>query len=77
MSTANLQALREERGLTLAELALIVGTHESSISRWEAGVTEPREEHRAAYAGALGITVEQLGALIYARSAATASAPAA
>lgn len=52
--------LRENRGLTLRELAAISGISHASISRIETGVSEPRPETLIALAEALGVEADIL-----------------
>jgi transcriptional regulator with XRE-family HTH domain len=40
--------LREDSGLTQADVARAIGVHPSQVSRWEAGRVRPRPRHAAA-----------------------------
>lgn len=50
---AERRRLRMAAGLTLRQLAEIVGTSHSAVSRWETGQREPRGANRRIYAVAL------------------------
>ncbi|MBX6765930.1 MAG: helix-turn-helix transcriptional regulator [Actinomadura rubrobrunea] len=52
------RALRQERRFSLRELAVLVGTSPSTLSRWENGVSLPRAAAALRWANALGITEE-------------------
>lgn len=60
-----LQSLRLARNLTLREVAHATGTSESVVCLWETFLREPRQKNRDPYSMALGITVGQLGRIIY------------
>lgn len=64
-SPSKLQTLRLEKRLSLDDVAIDTGAFRSAISRWENGLTEPTAQFRAAYAKCLGLTLAELGALIY------------
>jgi len=51
-----LQALRNRRGLSQAQLAEMVGVEQPTIQRWEKGKRLPDLEKLEALAGALGVT---------------------
>lgn len=55
-----IRELRLARGLTQAELAVLVGTRQNQLSRWEAG-QEPRAGAAVSLATALGVRIEDLG----------------
>jgi DNA-binding XRE family transcriptional regulator/molybdate-binding protein len=57
---ARLQSLREERGLTQAELAAAAGISRQMVGAIEAGRHLPRVDAAIALAAALGIAVEEL-----------------
>jgi transcriptional regulator with XRE-family HTH domain len=50
--------LRERAGLTQDELALVVGVSPAAISRWEAGLRQPRRRSVDAYADVLAALAE-------------------
>jgi len=47
------KVLRETAGLTIRQLATVVGCSHSAIARWEAGDRTPKGDRRKAYAAAL------------------------
>ena len=47
------RALRRSAGLTLADIALVVGTSQASVCRWESGHQTPRGEALSAYVDVL------------------------
>lgn len=52
-----LRALREERGLTLLQLAQRIGVSEATIQRYESGeIANPRRDKVAALAKAFGVS---------------------
>lgn len=53
---AKIRKLREERGLTSADLAARVGASEAQIQAWEGGVGVPPYETMKAIAAALATT---------------------
>lgn len=61
-----LTQLREAKKATIADIAREIGADRTAVYKWEQGLAEPREKFRADYAKALGISVQQLGSLIYA-----------
>jgi transcriptional regulator with XRE-family HTH domain len=56
----NIKALREQAGLTQAELAEKANVDQSAVSRWEIGDTRPRRRQLPILAQALGVSVEVL-----------------
>lgn len=60
IDVARAKQRREEKGLTLKQLALEVGVHYSDLSRWENGRREPRLRHLAAWASALDLQPSDL-----------------
>jgi len=52
-----LQALRKANGLTLEALSRAADVSLKTVTRWEAGVAEPRFCHRLALARLLGVEV--------------------
>jgi transcriptional regulator with XRE-family HTH domain len=54
-----IRAARLAAGLTQAQLAAALGTHQSVVSGWERGLT-PRVERLAQIAVVLGVTVDAL-----------------
>lgn len=67
--------LRGQRHQSQAGAAAAVGVSQATLSRWENGEAEPNSEYRAAYAKALGITVEELGRIIYGGTSPSQPAP--
>ncbi len=65
--TPPLKRLREARGL-IGEAARKVRTTKSCVSHWDNHQREPAPKFRRRYAAFLGITIEELGAIIYAES---------
>lgn len=60
-----LQRLRLKMGLTLQEIAEPLSTSRGQISKIERFQTEPPAKVRTRYAVLLGITVAQLGEIVY------------
>lgn len=60
-----LQRKRRARGLAQSDIAALTGADCSTVSLWETGLREPRVEYRRPYSRALGITVAELGKIIY------------
>jgi DNA-binding XRE family transcriptional regulator len=54
-----IRAARLAAGLTQAQLASILGTHQSAVSGWERGLA-PRAHRLPQIAAALGVTVDAL-----------------
>lgn len=55
-----IRAGRERRGITVRELAAIVGVDPSAVSHWEAGRHAPAARHLIAVAVACGVEVSDL-----------------
>jgi len=55
-----LRGLRQERGLTLKEVAEIFGTAISTQSAYESGTTRPTPDQLAAYADFYGVSTDYL-----------------
>ncbi|MBM0238433.1 helix-turn-helix transcriptional regulator [Micromonospora sp. ATA32] len=51
--------LRRAHDLSLRELAVIIGTTASTLSRWETGLAKPRVTSAVRWADALEITPER------------------
>lgn len=64
--TNKLTALRLKAAMSLKDVALATGVFTSTVSRWESGISEPGRAHRGPLMQCLGVTPEQLGAIIYA-----------
>lgn len=60
-----LQTLRLAKNLRQRDVAAKVGTGESVVCLWETFAREPSDQHRRAYSRVLGITVGELGRIIY------------
>lgn len=60
--------LRESKFDNQGQASEAIGISQATLSRWETGESEPHPEYRAAYAKALGITVQELGKIIYLES---------
>ena len=58
--TEKIRTLRENAGLTQAELAERVGVSEKVVSKWECGETKPSAEVLPALADAFGISIDAL-----------------
>jgi len=58
--TEKIRTLRENAGLTQAELAEAVGVSEKVVSKWECGETKPSAEVLPALADAFGCTIDSL-----------------
>lgn len=56
-----MRSLRQGKGLSLNDLAQLLGTSADVISRWERGQREPYVRNALALARALGVSVEELG----------------
>lgn len=50
-----LRQIREMRGLSMEELAQVVGVTDGAISQWETGRFTPRQHHQVAVARALDV----------------------
>lgn len=61
-SPRNARSLRLASGVTIAELADVVGVSPRAICHWEAGARRPRGEAGERYAAALTILARELGA---------------
>lgn len=47
------RAIREQAGLSLEELADVIGVARNTLWRWEKGLHRPHPGHRRTYAGVL------------------------
>ncbi|WP_309244142.1 S24 family peptidase [Paenibacillus sp. GbtcB18] len=56
----NLRKLREDKGISKAELARRVGVSDVTVGYWETGKTEPRMGKVEMVADVLGVTVDEL-----------------
>jgi DNA-binding transcriptional regulator YiaG len=45
--------IRQKAGLTMAQVAAVIGVGESTVSRWEGGSRKPRGEHALKWAALL------------------------
>lgn len=45
--------IRQQAGLTMAQVAVVVGVDVSSVSKWESGSRKPRGEHAVKWAALL------------------------
>lgn len=57
---ARLNRLRRERGLTLADIAAVLGVSKPTVWAWEKGKAKPLPERLDAIAAALGVASEEL-----------------
>jgi putative transcriptional regulator len=57
---ANLRQLRENAGLTLAELSRQVGVSDRNIWDWEKGISIPRLDRAVALARALNVSLKEI-----------------
>ena len=70
-----LRRLRQSQGRTLAEVAAEAGVSMAYLSEIERGLKDPSSEMLAAVAGALGLTVLELGMLTVSSVLAVVSVP--
>ena len=70
-----LRAVRQERGERLSDVAERAGVSTQYLSEIERGLKDPSSEMLAAVAGALGLTVRELGLLTVTSVLAVASVP--
>lgn len=56
----NIELLRRQKGLSVKELAALIGVTPGAVSQWESGEKKPRRERLGAIAEALGTTVEAI-----------------
>lgn len=64
-SLSKLKLLRLKRGLSLGDVARDCDCEKSQISRWERLINEPAHDYRQLYAECLGLSVGQLGSLMF------------
>jgi transcriptional regulator with XRE-family HTH domain len=57
----NVRRLREARGLSQHELAVLLRVAVGTVARWERGAVTPTGRNRMRLAKRLGVEVEQLG----------------
>ena len=55
-----LRELRENRQLSMAQLAIIIGVSDAAISNWENGVNEPKASYLIKLADYFGVTADDL-----------------
>lgn len=55
-----LRVLRQERGLTQAQFASKIGTHQNTVSQWESGKRNPPSSILPRLASVLGCTIDEL-----------------
>ena len=55
-----IKKLREEKGITQAELATRLGITQSAVAQWEKGITKPAIDKLLKIAEYLGCTVDEL-----------------
>jgi transcriptional regulator with XRE-family HTH domain len=63
-----LKALRLRRKVVLRQIADKAKCTKSAVLRWDRGITEPAAAYRKAYAESLGISVGELGRIVYEES---------
>jgi len=54
----NLRRLRNERGLTQAEIGELLGVHGTAVGHWECGRTRPTIEHLAIMARHFNVQID-------------------
>lgn len=59
-----LVSARRAAGLSQEELAHRLGVDRATVQRWERGTTAPQPQHRRELAGALDVTVDEVGRLL-------------
>jgi transcriptional regulator with XRE-family HTH domain len=57
--TTPIRTIRQQRGLSVDALAVLVGRNKSTVSRIERGLIEPKPETVIALASALGISASR------------------
>ena len=55
-----LRELRENRQLSMAQLAIVIGVSDAAISNWENGVNEPKASYLIKLADYFCVTAEEL-----------------
>lgn len=60
MVTISIRMARKRKGLTQAELAKLMGVHQTNIVAWENGKWSPRARHLPKLASILETTVDEL-----------------
>lgn len=55
-----LRELRENRQLSMAQLAIVIGVSDAAISNWENGVNEPKASYLIKLADYFGVTADEL-----------------
>jgi transcriptional regulator with XRE-family HTH domain len=56
----NIKAIRKQRGMTQAQLAIASNIHRVTIAKYEAGKVKPSLDSAERMAGALGVPVDEL-----------------
>lgn len=58
MEMNNIKRARMEKGLSVKEVAALVGVSSSAVSQWESGAKSPRSDKIFALADALGVSAD-------------------
>lgn len=58
--SSRLRELRQEKGLSMKQLAKNIGTTDAAISNWENGINEPKLSYLKALAVFFGVTSDYL-----------------
>ena len=62
INTALAQRRRRQLGLTQQDIADVCGVSRQAVSHWELGTWEPELRQLRAYAGVLGVSLDELAA---------------
>lgn len=58
--SSRLRELRQEKGLSMKQLAKNIGTTDAAISNWENGINEPKISYLKTLAVFFGVTADYL-----------------
>ena len=75
MRRERLIAARKAAGRTQERVAELIGVDRTTIGTWERGEYTPRPDQRAAYAEAIGVTLDELHAMLSSAPAASGEIP--